>query len=60
MYIGYIIKFWELYDHALLLSVLLQFLIAAKKEGEGIGVHGQMSLRNLKIFCRCFVTGINE
>ena len=44
MYIGYIIKFWELTHHALLLSVLFQFLIAAKKEGEGKGVHGQVSL----------------
>lgn len=43
--------FWELNDHVLLLIILLQMLIATRRESRGGSEsNDQMSLRNKKIF----------
>ena len=51
------VKFWKLNDHVLLLVLILQKIMAAKKGGgRSSEVNGQMPLRNSKTFCRCSLT----
>ena len=47
-----LVYLYDLYEHVLSFLVLLEILMASKKEGGGsTEASGQISLRNSKIFC---------